>query len=82
MNKIIDINNQVEQVAGDIIKSNDIFHFVIEKNGVLYITDIEDAEHCIENLKYNNVGVITKTNSKSDIDIKRGLRQLIKEYNN
>lgn len=82
MNKIIDVKNQVEQVTGDIIKSNELFHFVIEKKGVLYITDIEDAEHCIENLKYNSVGVITKTSSKSGIDIKRELRQLIKEYNN
>lgn len=78
--KIFDINKQVEQLTNDVINSNDTIHYVIAKqNGLLYITDIKDAENCINSNKYKAVGTITRSNNH--IYVKDKLVGLIKEYN-
>ena len=78
--KIFDINNQVNQLTSDIISSNDTIHFIIAKeNGLLYITDIKDAENCINSNKYKPVGTITRSNNH--IYVKDKLMELVKGYN-
>lgn len=78
--KIFDVKNQLDQVSNDIIRSEFKDHFVMEKCGLLYITDEDDFNKCIEAKKYNKIGYIN-SNNKTDQDIKQELKALINKYN-
>lgn len=79
--KIFDINNQIEQITNDIIKSKEMIHYLmVRSDGLIYVADISDAVKCIKSNEFNILGIITKPNTRKYIKDK--LTKLIKEYNN
>lgn len=58
--KIIDKQNQIKQLTSDIIASDELLHYIIYRNELLYITSLEDARECVDNRGYTPIGVITK----------------------
>lgn len=74
--EIIDKENQIKQLTADIMASDELLHYIIYRNELLYITSLEDATECIDNKGYTPIGVVTKLGNNENY-IKDQLNKLL-----
>lgn len=79
--QIIDIKNQIIQVAGDIEVSTELEHYITTRSGLLYINDLYKAQKDVEEMDFEPVGYIGK-HITDKVYFKHELKTMIDKYNN
>lgn len=76
---IINKSEQIEELTEAIMESNELMHFIVLKpNGLLFVTDLEDAKYCTEEKAWANIGVVTKPSGCNNPNyIKKEIKKLI-----